>query len=157
MPKRSSGELFVNPTRRRPAQSRATLRCKFRSFPYPLIDPGKWAVTTTAHSVTFTHTLKGPSGFAYLYEKTLSIDGSTMTLSHSLQNTGRKTIDTSVYDHDFYIFDGHPTGPGMSIHFPFKPELHDSLARPASDEASSTAPLERPPQVCGRSDRPITI
>src|SRR5580704_16930683 len=51
-------------------------------FAYPIVDPGKWTVTNTAHSVTFTHTLKGPSGFAYLYEKTLSIEGSTMTLSH---------------------------------------------------------------------------
>jgi len=106
-------------------------------FPYPLIDAGKWTVTTQAHSVTFTHTLKGPSGFAYIYGKTLSIDGSTMTLSHSLRNTGQKAIDTSVYDHDFYIFDGHPTGPGMSIRFPFKPELQDSLDPAATLEGNT--------------------
>ena len=129
------GELFVKP-------GVGVLRkvddspYKF-GFPYPLIDPGKWTIATTAHSVTFTHTLKGPSGFAYLYEKTLSIDGSTMTLSHSLQNTGQKPIDTSVYDHDFYIFDGHPTGPGMSIRFPFKPELQDSLSPAATLEGNT--------------------
>ena len=106
-------------------------------LPYPLIDPGKWSIATQAHSVTFTHTLKGPNGFAYVYEKTLSIDGSTMTLSHSLHNTGQKAIDTSVYDHDFFIFDGHPTGPGMSIRFPFKPELQDSLGPAATLEGNT--------------------
>jgi len=129
------GELFVKP-------GVGVLRkvddspYKF-GFPYPLIDPGKWTVTNTAHSITFTHTLKGPSGFAYIYEKTLSIEGSTMTLSHSLHNTGDKAIDTSVYDHDFYIFDGHPTGPGMTIRFPFKPELQDSLAPAATVEGNT--------------------
>ena len=31
-----------------------------------------------------------------------------MTLDHSLKNTGQKTIDTDVYDHDFFMFDGKP-------------------------------------------------
>jgi hypothetical protein len=38
-----------------------------------------------------------------------------MTLDHSLKNTGQKTIDTYVYDHDFFMFDGKPIGPGMSF------------------------------------------
>ncbi|HEY6413716.1 MAG TPA: hypothetical protein VIX42_08510 [Edaphobacter sp.] len=129
------GELFVKP-------GVGVLRkvddspYKF-GFPYPLIDPGKWTVATQAHSITFTHTLNGPNGIAYIYEKTLSIDGFTMTLSHSLHNTGQKAIDTSVYDHDFYIFDGHPTAPGISIRFPFKPELQDSFAPAATLEGNS--------------------
>jgi hypothetical protein len=105
-------------------------------FPYPLVDPGKWTIHTKPHSITFTHHLTGPTGISYIYEKTLSLDGSTLTLSHSLKNTGQKTIDTSVYDHDFYIFDGHPTGPGISIHFPFKPELQDSLSPAAELEGN---------------------
>jgi hypothetical protein len=129
------GELFVKP-------GVGVLRkvddspYKF-GFPYPIVDRGKWTVKTKPHSITFTHHLKGPNGISYVYEKTLSLDGPTLTLSHSLKNTGQKTIDTSVYDHGFYIFDGHPTGPGMSIHFPFKPELQDSLSPAAELEGNN--------------------
>ena len=111
-------------------------------FPYPIVDPGKWTVKTKPHSITFTHQLTGPTGIAYIYEKTLSLENSTLTLSHSLKNTGQKTIDTSVYDHDFYIFDGHPTGPGISIHFPFTPEAqnpagsHDAFGTAAKIEGN---------------------
>jgi hypothetical protein len=124
------GELFVKP-------GVGVLRKVYDSpykfgFPYPLIDPGKWTVHTKPHSITFTHRLTGPTGISYVYEKTLSLEGLTLTLSHSLKNTGQKAIDTSVYDHDFYIFDGHPTRPGILIHFPFKPELQDTLS-PAAD------------------------
>jgi hypothetical protein len=129
------GELFVKP-------GVGVLRkvddtpYKF-GFPYPIVDPGKWTVKTKPHSITFTHHLTGPTGISYVYEKTLSLNGSTLTLSHSLKNTGQKIIDTSVYDHGFYIFDGHPTGPGMSIRFPFKPELQDSLAPAATLEGDT--------------------
>jgi hypothetical protein len=43
-------------------------------------------------------------------------------LEHSLKNTGKKAIDTNVYDHNFFVMDGRPTGPEFSVTFPF--ELH---------------------------------
>ncbi len=44
-----------------------------------------------------------------------------------LKNTGTKTIDTQVYDHDFFMLDGAPSGPGMVIRFPFAPKAEKSM------------------------------
>ncbi len=61
------------------------------------------------------------------YKFGVTLDGAVLTLEHHLKNVGQKTIETEVYDHDFFMFDGHPTGPGMIIRFPFKPEPETSL------------------------------
>ncbi len=95
--------------------------------PYPIVNPGKWTVHAKRRSVSFRQQLNGPKGIAYIYEKTLTLDGAVLTLEHHLKNVGQKTIETEVYDHDFFMFDGHPTGPGMIIRFPFKPEPETSL------------------------------
>jgi len=98
-------------------------------FPYPIVDTGKWTVHVTGRSVSFRQQLKGPQGIAYIYEKTLTLDknGSVMTLEHRFKNIGQKTIDTQVYDHDFFMLDGRPAGPGMAVHFAFEPKAPDPL------------------------------
>jgi len=48
-------------------------------------------------------------------------------MGHSLKNTGTKAIDTDVYEHDFFMLDGAPTGSGMAIHFVFEPKAQRSL------------------------------
>jgi len=40
-------------------------------------------------------------------------------LEHTLKNTGRKAITTSVYDHNFFMLDDQPTGPDFVVKFPF--------------------------------------
>ena len=42
-----------------------------------------------------------------------------LLLSHSLKNTGNRTIETTVYDHNFFVMDNQPVGPGYSITVPF--------------------------------------
>ena len=90
---------------------------------YPIVDTGRWTVKASARSVTFRQRLRSPTGVAYEYTKVLSLDrhGSTITLQHSLKNLGARAIVTEVYDHDFYMLDGQPTGPGMEVRLPFKP------------------------------------
>jgi hypothetical protein len=90
--------------------------------PYPIIDGGKWAVQTNRTGATYRHTLKSPIGIAYEYTKTLALDQHepVLVLSHALKNTGKETIDTQVYDHDFYMLDNAPTGPDMVVRFPFE-------------------------------------
>jgi hypothetical protein len=105
-------------------------------FAYPIVDTGKWTVKVKSRSVTFRQVLQGPQGYAYIYEKTLTLDknDSVMTLEHSLKNTGQKTIDTSVYNHDFFMLDGKPTGPGMVVHFAFEPKIEGQLGAAAKIE-----------------------
>lgn len=100
---------------------------KFGTF-YPLVDTGKWTVHTSKRSVTFEQKLQSSIGFAYVYTKTLELDkhGAVIALKHQLKNIGSKPIQTDVYDHDFFMFDGRPTGPGMSVRFAFTPKVESS-------------------------------
>jgi hypothetical protein len=57
-----------------------------------------------------------------------------MTLQHVLKNTGKKAIKTYVYDHDFFMLDGKPTGPGMVVHFKFEPKPQGDIGAAARIE-----------------------
>ena len=97
--------------------------------PYPLVDGGKWTVHARAGAVSFRQKLLSPIGYAYDYQKTVKLDHHepVLLLEHSLKNTGTRTIDTEVYDHDFYMLDNQPTGPGMVVRFPFEPSAEQSM------------------------------
>jgi hypothetical protein len=121
------GELFVKP-------GVGVLRrvddtpYKF-STQYPLVDGGAWTVRRKPGSVSFTHHLKGPSGFAYVYTKVLKLEKNQpiLIVDHELKNTGIDPIDTDVYDHDFFVVDNGVTGPDMVVRFPFTPTAQPGL------------------------------
>jgi hypothetical protein len=96
---------------------------------YPLVDGGKWTVQARPSEVSFRQQLQSTIGIAYDYEKTVKLDRHepVLILEHRLKNTGTKTIDTEVYDHDFFMLDGAPTGPGMVIRLAFVPKAEQSL------------------------------
>ncbi len=89
---------------------------------YPIVDTGRWTVRARGRSITFRQRLRS-TGVAYEYTKVLSLDrhGSTLTLTHALKNLGNAAVVTDVYDHDFFMLDGHTTGPGMEVRLPFAP------------------------------------
>jgi hypothetical protein len=88
---------------------------------YPVLDYGKWSVKKQSDQVHFIHELKGKE-YSYQYEKTVKLvkDKPEMELIHTLRNTGEKSIETSVYDHNFFVIDRQPVGPDYVIKFPFK-------------------------------------
>lgn len=90
---------------------------------YPLVDSGQWTIRRRSTAVIFQQRLNSPLGISYLYTKTLRLDKreAVVILEHKLTNLGSKAIETDVYDHDFFVLDGRPTGPGMSVRFPFTP------------------------------------
>jgi hypothetical protein len=95
---------------------------KYRQFStYDIVDPGTWTVHRGSNWVEFTHQLGDTGGYAYVYTKKMQVSGNRLTLSHSLKNSGRKTISTSVYEHNFFMLDGKPTGPDVVVRFPFAP------------------------------------
>lgn len=98
-------------------------RAKYDNFRlYRIVDGGRWTVRATAHSIVFRQQLMDPrSGYGYLYEKTLRLlpGKPEMLIEHSLHNTGRRVIDTSVYDHNFLVLDHRTTGPNFVITLPF--------------------------------------
>jgi hypothetical protein len=90
---------------------------------YPIKDGGKWTVTRRPNSIEFTQEIADPSsGYAYEYRKTVSLAGekSQMMLEHRLRNTGKRAIDTSVYNHNFLYLDRQAPGPDFSLTVPFK-------------------------------------
>jgi hypothetical protein len=125
------GELFVKP-------GVGVLRriddgpFKF-SAPYPIVDGGKWTVRSRGDSVLFGQDLKGPSGISYSYKKVLKLEKHrpVLILEHEMKNTGTRTIETDVYNHDFFMLDGVPTGPGMAVRFPFEPKPEPGFANGA--------------------------
>jgi hypothetical protein len=109
---------------RKPAEPR------FSDFKtYEIVDSGKWTVHPGRDRVEFIQALSGPDGYAYLYRKTVLLEKARprLVLEHSLKNTGEKIIETDVFNHDFYMFDGQPTGPGVTVQFPFEPRATDDL------------------------------
>lgn len=95
--------------------------------PYPIVNNGVWTCRPSAAAVEFEQELHDDLGYSYIYSKTVRLldRRPEMVLEHRLRNIGKKTIDTDVYDHDFYVLDGQPTGPAARIVFAFQPASAD--------------------------------
>jgi hypothetical protein len=89
---------------------------------YEVVNQGKRTVKRKSDIVEFTHELTDETGYGYVYTKIVKLTKGKpeLVLEHSLKNTGKKAISTSVYDHNFFMIDNEPTGPGMKITFPFE-------------------------------------
>ncbi|HOW68175.1 MAG TPA: hypothetical protein P5186_07455 [Candidatus Paceibacterota bacterium] len=95
-----------------------------RFHTYDIVDHGKWSTRKGTNWIEFVHELKDPSGYAYVYAKTLRLvqNQPVLVLEHTLQNTGQKSIETDQYNHNFFMIDRQPVGPGCVVIFPF--EVH---------------------------------
>ena len=111
----------------------------FRRFgTYDIVDPGKRTIKKNTDSIDFVQQLEGPDGYAYVYRKTVRLvkGKPEMVLEHRLRNTGKRAIETSVYDHNFFVIDNEVVGPDMVVEFPFDPKAVVDL-KPASLEGRS--------------------
>jgi len=88
---------------------------------YEIADPGKWTIHKAADRIEFVQELSDSAGYAYSYRKTVRLTAGKpeMVLEHSLRNTGRRVIETTVYDHNFLVIDKQPIGPDVVVTFPF--------------------------------------
>jgi hypothetical protein len=88
---------------------------------YDIVDHGKWKVRKGEDWIEFIHELGNTNGYAYKYTKTIRLPkGQTqMFIEHTLENTGKKPIQTSQYNHNFFVIDNLPTGPDSVVKFPF--------------------------------------
>jgi hypothetical protein len=92
------------------------------SRPYKIIKPGAWQIESGEDWIEFKQDFRDDSGWGYLYIKRISLtEGKPeFTISHSLKNTGSKTIETHQYNHNFFVIDGTPTGRDYVLRFPFE-------------------------------------
>jgi hypothetical protein len=96
---------------------------------YDIVDGGKWNVDKGSDWISFTHTLTGPNGYAYVYRKTMRLQKGkpVLVIDHALRNTGEKVIETAQYNHNFFVMDQQPTGPDSSVRFRFQPRATRDL------------------------------
>jgi len=94
-----------------------------RYRPYDVLNPGKWTVKKHKDSIEFQQELSDPSsGYGYLYRKVIRLEKGkpNMVIEHSLKNTGKKAIESSVYNHNFVALDKQPPGPDFTFRVPFQ-------------------------------------
>ena len=94
-------------------------------YPYKIIIAGKWKISYGKDWIEFQQDFQGVSGWSYLYTKkiTLSKDKPEFTIAHSLKNTGIKSLETSQYNHNFFIIDGTSIGTDYVLKFPFEVKM----------------------------------
>jgi hypothetical protein len=104
---------------------------KFQQFKtYDIVDNGKWTVKKHGDSVDFNQVVSDPSsGYAYNYTKSVRLvkGKPVMVLAHTFKNTGKKPIESDVYEHNFYMIDNTPTGPDIVVKFPFDVQATQDL------------------------------
>jgi hypothetical protein len=90
---------------------------------YEIVDPGKWTIRKHKDRIEFTQQLRSDEGYAYVYSKTVRLvkGKPELLLEHSLANTGDKAIDTTQYNHNFFVIDHEAVGPDVVAKFVFTP------------------------------------
>jgi hypothetical protein len=90
---------------------------------YEIVDPGKWTIRRHKDWIEFTQRLTSDEGYAYVYRKTVRLTKrkAQLLLEHSLKNTGKKTIETTQYNHNFFVIDHEVVGPDIVVRFAFPP------------------------------------
>lgn len=92
------------------------------SSQFEIVNGGKWKVKKKKNRVEFVHDLRDSSGYSYIYTKTLRLvkNKPELILQHSLKNIGVKPIETSTFNHNFFVIDKQPTGPDFIVSLPFQ-------------------------------------
>ena len=118
---------------------------KYNKFNYYNIDdPGQWEVKKKSGQITFIHLLENKD-YGYKYEKTIKLANGKPVLEiiHSIENRGGKTIETNVYNHNFFVIDGRYTGPGLKVIFPFELKIDSTRISKLADVKGNTITFYR--------------
>jgi hypothetical protein len=88
---------------------------------YKLINPGKWEIKKASDKIKFRHILNDTT-ISYIYTKTVQLTRGKpeLVLYHTLKNTGTKTIETNVMNHNFFVIDSQVTSPDFVVDLPFE-------------------------------------
>jgi len=89
---------------------------------YEIVDAGQWKIRRARAWVEFVHAIRPSNGYSYEYRKKVRLvrQKPQLVIEHTLKNTGTKTIETDQYNHNFFVIDGLPAGPGVQVVFPFE-------------------------------------
>lgn len=86
---------------------------------YSIVDPGRWTIESEVDEITFTQVLS-EGGISFAYTKTVQLvpNRPQMVISHTLRNSGEDTIESTVFNHNFFVLDGQPIDRGVVLTFP---------------------------------------
>ncbi len=87
---------------------------------HSILNPGVWKSDVKKDRIEFSQKLTD-TGYSYDYKKTclLEKDKPELVLIHYLKNTGNKSIETDVYNHNLFLIDQEKTGAQFEVNFPF--------------------------------------
>jgi hypothetical protein len=88
---------------------------------YKILDSGVWKIEQGIDWIEFRQELSCKSGWGYIYIKRIELmnDMPGFLIKHTLKNTGTRAIETSQFNHNFFVIDHTLTGPDFEIKFPF--------------------------------------
>jgi hypothetical protein len=88
--------------------------------PYKLVNGGDWKYKKKKDCIAFNHKLSDKA-YSYEYNKTIQLVKSKpeMVISHTLKNIGHHTMETKVYNHNFFSMDNQPIGKDYVVTFPY--------------------------------------
>ncbi len=86
---------------------------------YKILDHGKWSIEEGKDWIAFRHSINSDFGYGYVYTKTIRLKTDGFSIYHQLQNTGKKTIETDQFNHNFFVIDRENTGPAFRLRYPF--------------------------------------
>jgi hypothetical protein len=85
---------------------------------YKFVDRGIWTSKSTKNAIVFKHEMdQGNFPYCYIKKISLSKGKPEMIIHHELKNTGSLTIETSQYNHNFFVIDNELTGPNIVTTF----------------------------------------
>ncbi len=92
------------------------------NLPMEIVDTGMWRVRKKSDRIIFIHKLSDRNGYSYTYTKTVRLlkGKPELILEHTLKNTGQKSINTSVFNHNFFVINNQTTGSDFTVTLPFK-------------------------------------
>lgn len=96
---------------------------------YPIVDGGKRSIKSGPGWIEFSQDVACGSGYGYKYQKTIRFvrNEPSMVIEHRFVNTGKKPINTDVYDHNFLSIDRKNTGPRVVVSMPFHPRATQDM------------------------------
>ncbi len=106
---------------------------------YTILDHGTWTVDKGRDWIEFSHKVKNEAGWGYTYIKRIDLTNEApgFSIIHTLENTGRKTIETNQFNHNFFVIDNEITGPDFQVKFPFNITTEAALRGIANIEANT--------------------
>lgn len=87
------------------------------------VKPSKARITAGKNRAEFLTNQTDCRGYAFLYKKTVSVEGSILNIEYNLKNSGAKAIRTTEYCHNFVRIDSEAVGSNYILKLPYKPEF----------------------------------